>query len=45
MLTIPLIDCRTAFYKMFLITVRQEVKSIDNSLVVHELELAIKCDL
>ena len=27
-----------------LITVRREVKSIDNSVVVHELELAIKGD-
>ena len=29
----------------FLITVRQEVKRIDNSAVVHALELAIKRDL
>ena len=29
----------------FLITVRQEVKRIDNSVVAHELELAIICDL
>ena len=29
----------------FLIAVRQEVKRIDNSVVVHALELAIKRDL
>ena len=29
----------------FLIAVRQEVKRIDSSVVVHELELAIKHDL
>ena len=30
---------------LFLIAVRQEVKSIDNSVVVYELELAIERDL
>ena len=30
---------------MVLIAVRQEVKRIDNSVVLHELELAIKRDL
>ena len=29
----------------FLITMRQEVKNIDNVVLVHKLELAIKCDL
>ena len=29
----------------FLIAVRQEVTRVDNSVVVHALELAIKCDL
>ena len=33
------------FYNMVLITVRQEVKSIHDSVVVHELELAIKRNL
>ena len=40
--TIPFINCCIIFYSMFLIAVRQEVKSIDNSVAVHELELAIK---
>ena len=43
--TIPLKNSFTIFCNMFLIAVRQEVKIIDNSVVVHELELAIKSDL
>ena len=43
--SIPFINCYTIFYNMVLIAVRQEVKSIDNSVVVHELESAIKRDL
>ena len=43
--TIPFINCCIIFYNMILIAVRQEVKSLDNSVVVHELELAIKRNL
>ena len=45
MFSTPLINCCTIFYNMFLIALTQEVKSIDNSLVVTELDLAIKLDL
>ena len=41
----PLINCWTIFYNMFLIAVTQEIKSIDISVVVTELDLAIKRDL
>ena len=34
----------TLFDNMFLIAVRQEVSSIDNSVAVHQLELAVKRD-
>ena len=42
MFTISFINCCAIFNDMVLIAVRQEVKRIGNSLVVHELELAIK---
>ena len=35
----------TVLITWFIIAVRQNVKSIDNTVVVHELELAIKRDL
>ena len=40
--TIPHINSFTIYNIWFLIAVRQEVKSIDSSVVVHALELAIK---
>ena len=44
---LPFLSLKVVQYLMtwFLIAVRQEVKSIDNSVVVHELELAMKRDL
>ena len=42
MFTISFINCCAIFNDMVLIAVKQEVKRIDNSVVVHELELAIK---
>ena len=44
---LPFLSYTVVFYLMtwFLIAARQEVKRIDNSVVVHELELAIKRDL
>ena len=44
-ITIPLKTVSQYCITWFLIAVRQAVKIIDNSLVVHELELAIKPDL
>ena len=44
-LTISFINCCAILNDMVLISVRQEVKRIDNSVVVHALELAIKRDL
>ena len=42
--TISFINCCAVFNDMILIAVRQEVKRIDNSVVVHALELAMKRD-
>ena len=41
-LIIPLVNVSATFYNIGLIVVKQAPKSMDNSVVVHKLELAIK---